>query len=123
VIADPVAGGVVDRVSRGAADAEHLSGWVLQGSECRQVLVAESVDLVGAHDDMPSAPRQRLEYPTERHPSLDGARRTDRRCVGEQLGLTVAEHDVGRERQPGEPCTDRDDGCHRTDHDFACIPE
>ena len=74
---------MVDGVAGRAPDTEHLSGWMLQRSEGRQVLVAVAVDLVGAHDDVPAAPGEGLENPAEWHPALDGTRGTDRRRVGQ----------------------------------------
>ena len=123
VVADPVAGRMVDGVARRAADTEHLSRRVLQGSECRQVLVAVAVNLVGAHDDVAPAPGQRLEHAPERHPALDRADDADGGGVGQQPGLAVGQQDVGREGQPGQPGPDRHHGRHWADHDLARVAE
>src|ERR1700682_2266501 len=106
VVAYPVAGRMVDGVTRRAANTEHLSRWVLQGSECRQVLVAVAVNLVGAHDDVAPPPGQRLEYSPERHPALDRADDADGGGIGQQSGLAVGQQNVGREGSPGEPGPD-----------------
>src|SRR4029453_11256970 len=70
VVADPVARRVIDRVAWRAADTEHLPGRVLQRPERREVLIAETVNLIGPHDHMTTPPRQRLEDPAERHPTF-----------------------------------------------------
>ena len=96
---------------------------MLQRPERRQVLIAVPVNLVGAHDDMASAPGQCLEDPAERHPALDRPDDTDRGCVGQQPGLTVGQHDVGGEGQAGQAGADRHHGRHRADHDLAGVAE
>ena len=123
VIAHPVAGGVVDRVAGCAPDPEHLAGGMLQRSERRQVLVAVTVDLVGAHHHMASAPGQCLEHPPEGHPALDRRGCSDGGGVGDEPRLAVGQQDVGGEGQPSQPGADRHDGGHRADHDLAGVTE
>ena len=86
---------MVDGVAGRAPEAEHLPGRVLQRPERGDVLIAVSVNLIGAHHHMPPTPGERLEYPAERHPALDGSGRAQRRGVRQQLCLTVGQQDVG----------------------------
>ena len=111
---DPVAGRVVDRVARRAAHAEQLGLGPGPVADAGDVLVAEPVNLRGAHHHVPVPAGHHREHRPVRQPALDNvaARR-------QKVRLPVGQQKVRREREPRQPGPERRDEPHRAGQDRA----
>ncbi len=123
VLGDEVARRVVDGVARGAAHTEHLTRRLLKRAEGGEVLVAVAIELIGAHDYVATARSDDVEHLAERHPSFDGALRSDCRGVLENEGFTIGDQQVGFGGEPSQASADGGRRRHRAGHDFACTGE
>ena len=124
LIADEVRGGVVDRVARSAAHSEELRLGLVPVADVGDVLIAEGVDLTGAHDHVAATAPKSVEHGTERDPALDllvGP--TDGEIVGHEEGFAVAHEKVGFEGGAGEPSPEHGDGAHSRREDLAIAAE
>src|SRR5687768_7165031 len=71
VFGDPVADGVVDHVSRRAAQAQQLNSWSPPIAYGRDVLVSVTIYLRGTHDHVSAAGPHDIEDRAKRHVHFD----------------------------------------------------
>ncbi len=122
VVGHPVAGGVVDRVTRRAAYADELDLGLVVRSDGRDVLVARAVDLARHHHHVAPARPHDVEDGAVGHSRLAdqfGGPGAEGRRADHQRGFTVGEHDVGRKGELGQSGAQCGDGAERADHHFA----
>src|SRR5262249_18565737 len=82
-------------------------------ADAGDVLVAEAIELGGAHHDVAAASPDEVEDKTVGQPALDGARNA------EEASAAVAEQEVGRESRAGEASAQGGDEADGAGQDLA----
>ena len=127
VIRDPVAGRVVDGVARRAAHAEQLRARMLGIADAGDVLVAEAIDLGGAHQHVASPRPEQVEDAAIGQPALDhgleAVRRAQRGDVVQHVVQAVRDQQVGGEAELREARAQRREHADRAGQDLAVAAE